>query len=47
VWTASATGRYGMTADLTFDAGMMGGRDQIHAVHGRTHAEHGKLIISN
>jgi len=38
-------GRCGMTA--AFDAGMIGGRDQIHAAHGRTHAEHGKSIIGN
>jgi len=30
-----------------FDAGTIGGRDQIHAAHGRTYAEHGKSIIGN
>jgi len=37
--------RCGTTA--AFDAGMIGSRDQIHAAHGRTHAEHGKSIIGN
>ena len=32
---------------VAFYAGMIGGRDQIHAAHRRTHAELGKSIIGN